>query len=1169
MSKAYIDRIEVYGFKSYGARKLTIPLGEGFIGIVGPNGSGKSNIGDAIVFALGLATAKSMRALKLSDLIFSSKGKSAQYAEVEVVFKNEGAFPLNDEEVRIYRKVEHNGKSTYKINGRPAKHYEVEELLSYAGIPPQGYNIVTQGDIFRFVKMTPAERRDLISEIAGITEYEDKKEKALKDLQETEEKIQSAKLVLKEVKANLKKLEEEKENALLASQLEEKIEEIRGIIKGVKLYFLEKNLKEAFEALREVEEKIQELYQQKEKSVEAQKQIISQIKEVEDKLNKLQESLLPIKEKEGTITTQIRISSDKKGEIEKEIENLKQILRDLAKEKEDKIKEVLKIEDEIKKLKEKLPGLEKELIKAEEVLEEKNKKLKEIEIGGSKAKLDLGEIEKEEKTLKDIHTSLEKEKVSTEHNLQKIVEKIEEYKNEISLLEEEIEKLRKSQTNISSFSKDQERKLKSLHSEINRLKLRKETLEKKLKENREKREKNFQRLAEVLAQLSQIREDRVVSVLKGIPGVYGQVGDLIGLKDPDLLKAVEAAGGGRLKNIVVEDDKVAEECIRVLKEKKAGKATFIPLNRIRVSKPMKPPLRSGVLGLAVDFVDYNPQIEKAVLYVFGETVIVENFDAARGLGIGTFRMVTLDGDIFEKSGTITGGSEKDRSGLLGRGSLEQERERLEKEDERLKSEEELIEEELKKISVKLQETEREIIKIQSESQSVLDRKKEIEDKINTSISRINILEEEIVNLKKKQFELENTLERIEKDLKENEKLLSSVAKRKKDILDKLENEGLHKLRKEWEEATKHVYSLKEKKSEIENQIEKLTDRLENSLKVRIFQIENEKLKLEDQIKIKTKQIFDLKENIENLSRELSQLWKGLKDKEKERDQLLDTLNNLKEQLKFLRKEEEEINKQITYLLEDKGKLEQKVEDTKEEIQLLKEEYQGEAVEGNLKELEKELNQLIEKRQKIGAVNQKALEDYEEIKERYEDLNSKLKTLIDEKKSIEELIENLEEKKIKAFMEVYQEVNKNLGKIFKRLSPGGKAYLEIENEEDPLSGGILLKAKPRGKDVKRLEIMSGGEKTLTALAFLFAVQQYRPAPFYYFDEVDAHLDDANARKIAELMKELSKEAQFIVVTLRDTMASYADRLIGVSARDGISSTYTLDLKEIIGREPVEA
>ncbi len=1168
MSKAYIDRINVYGFKSYGLRKLSIPIGKGFVGIVGPNGSGKSNIGDSIVFSLGLATAKSMRALKLSDLIFSSKGKSAEFAEVEVVFKNEGAFPLNDEEVRIYRKVEHNGKSTYKINGRPAKHYEVEELLSYAGIPPQGYNIVTQGDIFRFVKMTPSERRDLISEIAGITEYEEKKAKALKDLEETEEKIQSAKLVLKEVKSNLKRLEEERENALKAAELEEKIKQVQEKIKGVKLYFLQNQLSKAVKELEEIEENIENLYKEKETSIEKQKEIISQIKTVEDKLNEIQESLLPVKEKEGAITAEIRTSSDKKKEIEEEIQDLKENLKQLALEKEEKIKEILKIEDEIKKLQEKLPEIEERLKEAEKELEEKNKKLKEIEIDGSKAKLDLGEIEKKEKELKENQSKLEKEKITLEHNIEKTVEKVQEYKKEIEKLEEEIQTLRKSQSNISSFSQDQEKKLKSLKSEINRLKLRKETLEKKLKENREKKEKNFQRLAEVLAQLSQLREDKVVSIIKDIPGVYGQVADLIGLKDPELSKAIEAAGGGRLKNIVVEDDKVAEECIKVLKQKKAGKVTFIPLNRIRVSKPNKPPLRSGVIGLAVDFVDYDPRIEKAIYYVFGDTVIVNDFDSARGLGIGVFRMVTLEGDIFEKSGTITGGSDRERGSLLGRGTLEQERERLEKEDEKLKIEENAIEEELKKINHKLQETEREIIKIQSESQSVLERKREIENKITANINRINILEEEIINLKKKQFEYENRLENIIKQIKENESILSEVAEKKRETLEKLESKGLHQLRTQWEEATKKVYKLREEKSNIENQIERLKDRLENSLKVRIFQIENEKLKIEDQIKQKETLSLELKGKIETLSKKLSNLWKGLKDKEKERDSLLDQLNELKDSLKLFRKEEEEINKQITYILEAKGKLEQKVEDLRDEINILKEEYRGEAVEGDLKALEKELEDYTRKRQQIGAVNQKALEDYEEIKRRYEDLSQKLKTLEEEKKSIEELIENLEDKKLKAFMEVYEAVNKNLGKIFKRLSPGGKAYLEIENEKDPLSGGVLLKAKPRGKDVKRLEIMSGGEKTLTALAFLFAVQQYRPAPFYYFDEVDAHLDDANARKIAELMKELSKEAQFIVVTLRDTMASYADRLIGVSARDGISSVYTLDLKDIMERETDE-
>ncbi|WP_457624896.1 chromosome segregation protein SMC [Persephonella sp.] len=1162
MSKAYIERINVYGFKSYGNRRLSIPVGNGFVGIVGPNGSGKSNIGDAIVFALGLATAKSMRALKLSDLIFSSRGRSAEYAEVEVIFKNEGAFPFNDEYISIYRKVEHNGKSTYKINGRPVKQYDVEEILSYAGIPKQGYNIVTQGDIFKFIKMTPSERRELLSEIAGITEYEERKEKALKDLEETEEKISSAKLVLKEVKANLKRLEEERENALIASRLEEKIAQIQEKIKGVKLYFLLTEQEKALKDLEEVENRINKLYTDKEKSIEKQKEKIAQIKDLENSLNEIQESLLPIKEKEGSITSQIRHLNEKKSEIEKEIEELKQLLKELSVEKENHIKEVLNIEEEIKELKKKLPLIKRELEEAERELEEKNKKLKEIEIGGSKAKLDLGEVEKEEKELKEKQGYLHREKLHLEMELSRIIEKIDSYKEEINQLTSELEGLRNSKSNIKSFVDSQEKKIKSLQSELQRLKIRKDTLLKKLKENREKIEANFQRLAQVLAQLSQVREDRVVSLIKDIKGVYGQVADLIGVKNPDFAVAIESAGGGRLKNIVVEDDRVAQECIRVLKENRAGRATFIPLNRVRVQMPNKPPLMRGVLGLAVDFVDYDKSIEKAVRYVFGDTVIVQDFDSARNLGIGTYRMVTLDGEIFEKSGTITGGAEKNRTGVLGKGTLEQEKIRLEKEDDRLKAEEKAIEEELKRLEEKISLTQKELFQLQNESQNVLERNKEIEEKINHNISRINILDEEIINLKKKQFEIENKLENVEKHLTEVERQITLVHKRKQEILKKMESEGLHKLRKEWEEVTQRVYSLREQKNEIQTQIDKLTDRLENNIKVRIFQIENEKIKTEDMLRNRSARIDEAKEQIEQLSKQLSDLWKGLKEKEKERDRLIEKIENLKEELKVLRYEEENINKEITYLLEDKGKYEQKIEDLKEELMILREEYSGEPVEGDLRQLEKDLKEYQEKRQSIGAVNQKAVEDYEEIKARFDDLSQKLKILVEEKRSIEELIENLEEKKIKAFMEVFEAVNKNLGKIFRRLSPGGKAYLEIENEEDPLSGGILLKARPRGKDVKRLEIMSGGEKTLTALAFLFAVQQYRPAPFYYFDEVDAHLDDSNARKIAELMKELSQEAQFIVVTLRDTMASYADRLLGVSAREGISSVYTLEMAEVL-------
>ncbi len=1165
MEKAYIDKINVYAFKSYGERKLTIPLGEGFTAIVGPNGSGKSNIGDAIIFALGLATAKSMRAVKLSDLIFSSKGKSAEYAEVEVVFKNLGAFPLNDEEVSIYRKIEHNGRSTYKINGRVVKQYEVEELLSYAGIPKQGYNIVTQGDIFKFIKMTPSERRDIISDIAGITEYEEKKQKALKDLEETEEKLNAAKMVLKEVKHNLQRLEKEKENAEKAAQIEEKIKFIKDKINAVKLYTLEKNKEESLNLLNQIEEKLKTLEEEREFTTQKQKEIFSKIKQLEDQLNKIQESLLPIKEKEGTITAQIGSLNEKKKELEASIKQLEEKLIQLQKEKDEKIKEILSIENQIKKLKETLPEIQKELEKAEKNLEEKNKKLHQIEIGGQKAKLDLGKVEKEEKQLQEKLSLLEKERLEKQFQLKKLEENYSQYSTTLQELNQQLEKLKESQKNVGSYTDTYQKKLNTIKSDINRLKVRKETLEKRLKTIRERKEEIFKRLAQVLASLSQIREDKAIQLLKDVPGVYGQVADLISLKDAEFSLAVETAGGGRLKHIVVEDDKVAQECIRILKQNKAGRATFIPLNRVRIQNLPMLPRYKGIKGYIVDFIEYDTKIEKAVKFVFGDTVLVEDFDTARSVGIGTFRMVTIEGELFEKSGIISGGLEKQSGNLLGRGTLEKEKEKLEEEDDRLKKEEDVIEEELQKIQNMLIQKDKEIYKLQTEEQNINQRRKEINENILTISNKINVIENELVNIKKKQFEYENQLDKLNKEISQLKLSLNQVKEEKEKILKKMESEGLHQLRKEWEEATNLVYKLREQKISIENQIENLKDKVENNLKVRIFQIETEKLKIEDQIKNEKHQIKDITEKIQQLSKEVSNLWKDLKDKEKERDNILSQIEDLREQAKSLRRKEEYYTKEITYILEEKGKLEQKIEDINVSIQELLAEYSGEAEEGDLNLLEKELKELEEIRKNIGAVNQRALEDYKETLERYNDLNQKVSTLVEEKKSIEELIQQLEDKKIKAFMEVYNEINKNLGKIFKRLSPGGKAYLELENPDNPLEAGVFLKAKPRGKDVKRLEIMSGGEKTLTALAFLFAVQQYRPAPFYYFDEVDAHLDDANARKIAELMKELSKEAQFIVVTLRDTMAGFADRLIGVTAREGISSIYTLDISALKSQE----
>ncbi len=1155
--KTYIEKINVYGFKSYGDRHLSIPIGPGFTAIVGPNGAGKSNIGDSIVFCLGIATARAMRALKLTDLIFSSKGKSAPYTEVEIVFKNDGTFPLNSDEVRIYRKVELNGKSIYKINDKTVKQSEVEELLNLAGIPTSGHNIVTQGDIYKFVNMTPGERRELLSDIAGISQYEEKKQKALLDLKESEEKIESVKSVLKEIEHTLKKLKQEKEEALLAINIEQQIKDTEQKINGAKLYHLIKEKERQFKNLEEIETEINNLYIAKEKNIEKQKEILSNIRELENKLNQIQESFLPIKEKEGALTSQIKSLNEKKDSLEKEISNIEIKIKDLEREKEEKIKEILNLKNHLKELRLQIPDISREIQEYENQLEEKNQRLKEYELFGSSAKNNLGNVEKQEREILDNIKKIENEKTNSKISLTSIIEKIENYKREIEKLQQEIEEKGNSIENIKKNTKNSSDEILSLTSEINRFKVRKDTLEKKLKEIREKIDNNFKQLATILAQLSQMREDKSLILFKNIPGVYGPVSELISLKDNKLQTAIEFAGGGRLKNIVVENEDVAKKCIEILKREKSGRLSFIPLNRVKTGNNPPLPYKNGVLGYAIDFVIYDKKIEKAVKYVFQDTVIIEDFDTAKVLGIGNYRMVTLSGEIFEKSGVISGGEEKQHISI-GKSTLEAQKQKLEEEDAKIKEEENKIENEIKLINQKISENEKRILIIKTESSSIEQRISELTNEITNKKIRVEFLESEILKLKKQSLEIETNIEQIDEKINKLNQELTTIKNKKNEILSKMESLGLNKLRKEWEEITKKVYSLREKKQEIENKISLINSKLEESLKIRVFQIENEKSELEGEKNRKTKEIEDIKIQIQNLTTELSNLWKGLKNQEQERENLINEISNLKEKLKNLRYEEDNINRQTTLALQDKAKIEQKISDLEEEILILKEYYEGEPIEADLKQLEKLLKEFVEKRKNLGSINEKAIEDYEEELKRFNDIKEKLDILLQEKRSIEELIESLEKKKVLAFLEVFENINKNLNKNFKILSPSGKAYLELENEQDPFSGGVLLKARPRGKDVKRLEMMSGGEKTLTALSFLFAVQQYRPAPFYYFDEVDAALDDANARKVGQLMKELSKEAQFIVITHRDSMASFADRMIGVSAKDGISNVYTLDV-----------
>lgn len=1160
MKKAYISNIEVYGFKSYGERRISIPLSDGFTAVVGPNGAGKSNIGDSIAFCLGIASTKAMRAGKLTDLIFSSKNGSAPFAEVEITFQNLGAFPVNNQEIRIYRRIDLNGKSTFKINSRPVKQKEVQDLLLEANIYPQGYNIITQGDIYKFVHMTPFERKNLIGEIAGISQYEEKKEKALIELSQTQEKISQVKLVLKEIQTTLKKLEEEKENALAAKKIEEMIDQLKQSINAAKLFYLIRDLQDTQHKLQQLEERLNSIYKRKEEIINIQRELYQRIRETEQKLQDINQLFLPYKQQEGSITAQIAQKNSEIDSIEKDIKNIQEMKDGLEREKIEKLQEIQYLEKQIENLLSKLPNLKRQIEIKKKSIEEKNNRIREIEESQDRSRDDLITLENMERDIKSKINDREKEKTQLSIQLANIDNRIENLKAEIDRLEEELSQLNTQLKNLTSNSADFQLKVNSLNSELSRYKIRKESQEKKLKEIQQKIQENFKNLASVLAQLSQFRDDKISLLLKDIPGVYGQVSDLISLKDQNLQNAVEAAAGSRLKNIVVENEDVAKRCIEILKREKLGRTVFIPLSTVKYTEPPKLSFRKVVIGYVIDFVMYDKKVEKAIKYVFSDTVIVESFDDAKAVGIGSYRMVTIDGDIFEKSGTISGGFERNVS-LIGKAYLENKKTVFEREDERLKKEEQSLELDIATLNQKIKDLESQINSIIADAKTYEYKLSDIKIQISQKTNRINAAQQQINELILQKADIEDKIIRISKDIDLLSKQHSQIYDKKSELLEKIENSGFLELRKEWERETSQYYLLEQDLRETENSINTLRVKLEEVLKKRVLEIDDTIDKLNKKMEDNLYKKEQIKIQISQLTIELSNLWKELEDKEKERNILSDKIEQFKEEIRNLRYEEDDINRQITFILEDKGRLTQRISDLNQEIEIMRLEYDKEPIEADIKQLEAKLKDLEKKRKDIGNINQKAIEDYQQTLERFKDIEEKLEVLLKEKKSIDELIQTLEEKKVQAFMEIYNQIDKNLSKNFKILSPGGKAYLEMENVSDPLSAGIFIKVKPRGKDIIRLELMSGGEKTLAALAFLFAVLSIKPAPFYYLDEVDAALDESNVRKVGQLIKELSKHTQFIVVTHKEAMASYADILIGVSAKDGISSVYTLDLSTL--------
>lgn len=801
-----LDRITMQGFKSFASR-VTIPFPVGFNVIAGPNGSGKSNIIDAITFVLGTTSARVIRAQKLQNLMFNGgkNRKPAEFCEASLYVDNSDGKIPGEKDLKVTRRITRSGISVYKVNGRTVTRAKVLDLLSYANLSSEGYNIIMQGDVTRIIEMNPAERRGIVDEISGIAEFDEKKQKAMKELEHVELRVRENMIVVAEKQKLVNRLKQEKGNAEKYRNLEAEMRKAKATL------------------------------------------------------------------------------------LKKRIDDSEQKLSALGKDTADDAKKFDKLEKEFAKLE--------------------------------------ADIEKKEKDAK---------KVSDE---------------------------------IIARSRNYElmRKIDNLQTDAIRKKDKIDINSRQLEQLRAAGEKSTVVQA-------------ILNMNKG--GVYGTLSGLIDVPKRYEI-AVEVALGRHASDIVVKDDSVAIECIKFLKEKRLGRARFIPLSKIRGRKKHDYKGDEKIVGFAIDLIKFDRKFQKAVEYALGSIIVVDSVDTAKK--IDDFRIVTLDGDLKEISGALTGGF-------------------------------------YRKMPKKTYAAEMKSLQEENE-------------KLDADVSKI---EKELDRLKGQEKEESEDVQKLQTKRDEEEKLLEETRKRRK-------------------------------------------------------QVYEERLVLQNSIS---------KDRVERARIEAS----------------LDNLRIEHEDYK-------DVTEFFTSLSQD--------------------------------ELQEKMRSAIIEINRLGPVNLKAIEEFDVLNVEFEELKRKLDRLLEEKDAVYKVVQDVEQRRYAKFMETFNGVNLNFSKIYHDMTEGGIGRLRLE-EENNIDSGLVIEASPVGKKVLNLDAMSGGEKTLTSLSFLFAIMQHSAAPFYILDEVDAALDKANTNKVANLLKSYSKNLQFIVITHNDITIGQADKVFGVSMEDGVSKVFGLEL-----------
>ena len=1182
----FLKEVVMKNFKSFGKKTILVKLSKGLTVISGPNGSGKSNISDAILFVIGGQRTKKLRAENYAGLIFDGgkKGKGAKSAEVRLLFDNKDRkINVDSDTVEFTKKIklislkDKNVKTYYYINGRASSHGDFQNIFVVARLSSGGYNVVQQGTVNDIAESTPKQRRIILDDIAGITSLDEALERSNKRKEKVKIHLNELDFVIAEIDRHLRQLRKERNGALRYKKYQDELLRLKATLAHAKKQSLEAAIKEITDRIEEYKLTIKTSREDISVRNNRNRELALEIADLTKKMDEMED------EESRRLVREIREfqlelgkAKDRKITANEKIRELEEMREQRAEDLEKGEKEFLRLEKEQDRLSKKLERdngrfarVDGEHNELSESMKDSNKLYFDLQNKRAGQKKALEKLKTERHTLVLEKEVLEERIGRHMNNLGSVEESVGNLQLEVSEVEWKLKEREKKRAEADKKRMKLLGRYQKLKVEMVELK----RIEKELGVTVSRISQEYQklrvqrRMAEEAGYgiaVKKVLDARDKNKLAGIHGTIAQLAQV----DDEYETALSTAAGGGMQAVITKDDASGAKAIEFLKKNNYGRAAFLPLNKMTGGRAGGKALmvadKPGVIGFAIDLVDYNAKYRNAFWYIFQDTLVVKDMETAREY-MGGVRLVTLDGQLIERSGAMVGGSRLKRLIKFGKKDDTRYHELRKELDDRSQRQQEIAErlrdvvEEFSSVGDNISRIAMEISQIEGEMSALEVNLKEFNSRLTSVKGNKKGASDTIINAKQELMALTERLGKKDEQIGNKQKEMGKTEKQAVKVVPE-------KLKKRMGELKEKRAVLLEKIMGAESKLGELNTRME-LYRTSLGQLEeaqrsaNENIEKQREIIVRAeKDVGGFKEEVEkrkSVEEKLSEKIRGIKKSHDDRKE--EKWENERSMERLI----SEIESKGEYIISQDAAIASRNHELGEVmLKIARYDMEIEQPYPSQEELKVNIERLKVKKERLEPVNMVALEVYDQENERKNGITEKYDKLQEEMKSLENMVEDVKKKKREKFMEVYENVDSNFREMYPKICTNGEGYLHLENREEPFEGGLIIRARPPGKKMRDIRFLSGGEKSQVAIAFVLALQRFDPSPFYVLDEVDQNLDRVNSGVIASMIKQYSKTAQFIMISLHRDIMNYAHHLYGCYIKDGISQMVAIqDIQNI--------